>query len=100
MSTLPKIGLDGLAAKKISPVMKGKSVDHDQKRTLARLSPKDREKDQENRDEDDLEVLEKKGLTRMAKKPWTASSKSTQNLATGGDGVTPVLDEDELPEPS
>ncbi|KAL2500713.1 Uncharacterized protein Fot_34561 [Forsythia ovata] len=45
-STLLKIGLAGLAAKKIPPVMMTKTADNDQKRTLVELSFKDREKDQ------------------------------------------------------
>ncbi|KAL2489264.1 hypothetical protein Fot_42556 [Forsythia ovata] len=45
-NALPKIGLAGLAAKKIHPVMKGKTNDHDQKRTLSKLSFKAGEKDQ------------------------------------------------------
>ncbi|KAL2528745.1 Uncharacterized protein Fot_21346 [Forsythia ovata] len=46
-SSLPKIGLAGLAAKKIPPVAKKKSSDNYKKRILARLSLKDREKDKD-----------------------------------------------------
>ncbi|KAL2544522.1 Uncharacterized protein Fot_13755 [Forsythia ovata] len=46
-SSLPKIGLAGLAAKKIPLVAKKKSSDNDQKRILAGLSLKDGEKDKD-----------------------------------------------------
>ncbi|KAL2538426.1 hypothetical protein Fot_19817 [Forsythia ovata] len=47
LSSLPKIGLAGLASKKIPPVVKKKSSDNDQKRTFAGLSLKGGEKDQD-----------------------------------------------------
>ncbi|KAL2529193.1 hypothetical protein Fot_21794 [Forsythia ovata] len=46
-STLPKIWLASLAAKKIPPVMKEKSSNHDHKMTLTSLSLKGGEKDQD-----------------------------------------------------
>ncbi|KAL2493893.1 Uncharacterized protein Fot_37650 [Forsythia ovata] len=45
-NAFPKIKLAGLAAKNILPVMKEKTIDHDQKRSLAGLSLKAREKSQ------------------------------------------------------
>ncbi|KAL2529664.1 hypothetical protein Fot_22265 [Forsythia ovata] len=47
-SLLPKIGLEGLAAKKIPPVAKKKSSDNDQKRILPGLSLKGGEKDKDD----------------------------------------------------
>ncbi|KAL2502283.1 hypothetical protein Fot_36131 [Forsythia ovata] len=46
-SSLPKIGLAGLATKKILPVVKKKSSDNDQKKILFGLSLKSGEKDQD-----------------------------------------------------
>ncbi|KAL2514214.1 hypothetical protein Fot_28185 [Forsythia ovata] len=40
------------------------------------------------KDEEDVEVLEEIALTRKAKRPGTASSKSPQKLAVGGDEST------------
>ncbi|KAL2456714.1 hypothetical protein Fot_56711 [Forsythia ovata] len=120
-SSLPKIGLVGLAAKRIPLVVKKKSSDNDQKRTLAGLSLKgfanyDAEASGVSKrveeakakgtgsnigqsfkwhleDNDDLEVLEEGGLSKKARRPRTASSRSPQNMATGGDEVSVVLEE-------
>ncbi|KAL2529697.1 hypothetical protein Fot_22298 [Forsythia ovata] len=132
-SLLPKIGLAGLAAKKIPPVAKKKSLDNDQKRILLGLSLKGGEKKKDDplasydlrqtilraeeanakgagsdverssklplRDDDDLEVLEEKGLSQRIRRPHTTSSKSLQNMATDGDGVPVILEEEGVAEP-
>ncbi|KAL2483154.1 hypothetical protein Fot_44598 [Forsythia ovata] len=50
-------------------------------------------------DDDDLEVLEEGGLSMKARRPRTASSRSSQNVGTGGDGVPVVLEEEGVAEP-
>ncbi|KAL2552042.1 hypothetical protein Fot_05661 [Forsythia ovata] len=45
-------------------------------------------------DEDDLEILEEEGLSKKARKPRTASSRSSQNLAAQRDEI-PVIEEEE-----
>ncbi|KAL2515685.1 hypothetical protein Fot_29656 [Forsythia ovata] len=49
------------------------------------------------RDEEDVEVLEETALTRKAKRPRTASSKSLQNLATEVDKSTEIAQGSEEP---
>ncbi|KAL2555528.1 Uncharacterized protein Fot_00267 [Forsythia ovata] len=101
-SSLPKIGLVGLAAKKIPPV-RGKTTNQEHKKTGKKGDKRDAipevggSSKRSLKDEDNLEILKEEGLSRKATKPRTASSKSPQNQSMEGVGTSNVQGEANLP---